>query len=90
MRGERDYLIPGSRGRLLTFCRLAGLPKTVLENAQLRADCLKVETQERMVTALARRTQRLLQSTFSNVTDSAATLRNAALLYKAVKLVVKE
>jgi DNA mismatch repair protein MSH3 len=69
---------------------LAGLPKTVLENAQLRADCLKVETQKRMMTALARRTQRLLQSTFSNVTDSAATLRTAEWLYKAVKLVVKE
>ncbi|GFZ42602.1 MutS protein homolog 3 [Saitozyma sp. JCM 24511] len=70
--------------------RLAGLPKTVLENAQLRADCLKVETQKRMMTALARRTQRLLQSTFSNVTDSAATLRTAEWLYEAVKLVVKE
>lgn len=40
--------------------RLAGLPEGVLQNAQLRADMLKVETQKRAQLAVAKRTRKLL------------------------------
>lgn len=45
----------------LTNDRLAGLPENVLQNAQLRAGMLKVETQNRAKLAVAKRTRKLLE-----------------------------
>jgi len=79
--------------------RLAGLPKNVLQNAQLRADQLKYETEQRRRLALASRTQHLLNDiddheTATAMTADAATpkivlLKNANVLHRALQLYVK-
>ncbi|ORY24383.1 muts domain V-domain-containing protein [Naematelia encephala] len=72
--------------------RLAGLPKNVLQTAQLRGDSLKHETQQRLLSALARRSQRLfknLRTTSSGIEDPSETIKNALTLQKALHLLIK-
>jgi len=69
--------------------RLAGLPKSVLQLAQERADHLKVETEERMLSAVTHRSSLLLTDLSSRGTGRSTTaiLHNAQLLSKAFDLV---
>lgn len=85
--------------RIMTHSRLAGLPKNVLQTAQLRADQLKYETEQRRRLALASRTHHLLDdindndtvhdSTVNTPTRKAALLKNAHALHRALQLYVK-
>jgi len=66
--------------------RLAGLPKTVLENAQLRADQLKVETAKKNAEALAKRTRHLLSNLSTSSLDTRETIQNVQILHKSINL----
>ncbi|WRT65670.1 uncharacterized protein IL334_002615 [Kwoniella shivajii] len=70
--------------------RLAGLPKSVLETAQLRADYLKHETQLRLLNALSRRTGKMLKD-ISDVQGrkKEEILKNVMTLDRALRLVSK-
>lgn len=72
---------------------LAGLPKSVLDNAQSRSESLKTETRHRTLSALSKRTQRLLASTRDETSTTKImaktagdTLRNAELLHRSLLL----
>jgi DNA mismatch repair protein MSH3 len=65
--------------------RLAGLPKTVLENAQLRSDVLKADTEKKAAAALARRIKLLLSGSDSATGgQSTVMLRHALSLLKTL------
>ncbi|KAK4686072.1 DNA mismatch repair protein MSH3, partial [Tremellales sp. Uapishka_1] len=65
--------------------RLAGLPNSVLQQAQTRADYLKHETRQRLADAMARLTQRLLLDCKDEPRHSASdTLKNLVVLHKAL------
>lgn len=66
--------------------RLAGLPKTVLENAQLRADQLKVETAKKNAEALAKRTRHLLSDLSTSSLNARETIQNIQILHKSINL----
>jgi len=70
---------------------LAGLPKEVLQNAQLRADKLKYETNQRRLAALTQRSHKLLAEVTSPAAPSLAseTLKNANALHRALQLFVE-
>ncbi|OCF34115.1 DNA mismatch repair protein MSH3 [Kwoniella heveanensis BCC8398] len=53
--------------------RLAGLPKSVLETAQIRADYLKHETQQRLLASLSRRSTKVFQAIHDNNGPSPST-----------------
>jgi hypothetical protein len=62
--------------------RLAGLPKNILDNAQRKADQLKIETDRRLLASMARRTEQLLGPGRLDSDNAKEVLRNASLLYK--------
>ncbi len=70
---------------------LAGLPKNVLQNAQLRADHLKYETGQRLLAALARRSRLLIRDSQldDNETPPDEVLKNVLALHKALELARK-
>lgn len=81
-----------SVARSLICCRLAGLPKGVLETAQLRGDVLRHETQQRLLSAMTRRSQRLLTDLRPDSPHSHSTLdvlKNIDTLHKALRLAGK-
>jgi len=63
----------------------------VLQNAQLRADHLKYETQQRLLAALGRRSRQLISTTRSPESNTASreVLKKAAALHKALALAGK-
>ncbi|KAK8861547.1 hypothetical protein IAR55_002369 [Kwoniella newhampshirensis] len=69
--------------------RLAGLPRSILETAQTRADYLKHETKQRLLSALARRTKKMLHDVKhpEETVPAKDVLRNVTLLHKALDLV---
>ena len=71
--------------------RLAGLPKEVLQTAQLRADKLKYETNQRRLLAITQRSHKALiaASTQSASSPASVTLKNANALHRALQLFVK-
>nr|XP_031862964.1 uncharacterized protein CI109_001439 [Kwoniella shandongensis]KAA5530036.1 hypothetical protein CI109_001439 [Kwoniella shandongensis] len=70
--------------------RLAGLPRSILETAQTRADYLKHETKQRLLSALTRRTEKMLRDLKEHeVASPKEVLRNVGLLYKALGLVTR-
>lgn len=65
--------------------RLAGLPKSVLENAQMRSDILKADTQKKAAASLARRVQLLLSDPEAGKGEQASVmLKNALTLLKII------
>ncbi|TXT09048.1 hypothetical protein VHUM_02522 [Vanrija humicola] len=67
--------------------RLAGLPASILDRAQARADDLKRETDNRSAAALARRTKSMLDDLASPSAAPASILRHAEMLATALALV---
>ena len=75
---------------IMRLCSLAGLPKVVLENAQLRSDHLRAETAQRQISSLSKRTQRLWSDLDPNNHKSAEEiLHHAVMLHKVLRSVVK-
>ncbi|WWC87833.1 uncharacterized protein L201_002726 [Kwoniella dendrophila CBS 6074] len=71
--------------------RLAGLPKSILENAQLRADYLKHETQLRLVSALTKRTGRMLNDIQDKGEDKTeGILRNINILDRGLRMITTD
>ncbi|KIR32664.1 DNA mismatch repair protein MSH3 [Cryptococcus deuterogattii MMRL2647] len=66
--------------------RLAGLPKPILDNAQMRSNSLKTETQERLRGIVARRVSQMLHNLLDNQTSSSQVLRNVEMLHKSLSL----
>ncbi|RXK40429.1 DNA mismatch repair protein MSH3 [Tremella mesenterica] len=65
--------------------RLAGLPRSVLDNAQARADQLKRENESRRFLSLVRRFRQLYTDiSTSSTTDPIEIIQNANTLYKAL------
>ena len=62
--------------------RLAGVPQSVLEMAQMRSDQLKLETEERRALNVAKRAQALLRHMRSSDAPSVDILKNMSTLYK--------
>ncbi|WVQ94763.1 hypothetical protein IAU59_001844 [Kwoniella sp. CBS 9459] len=85
--------------------RLAGLPRSVLETAQIRADYLKHETQQRLLASLSRRSNRMFRDIDIASTGTDATqdkivkdvtrtpardvLRNVGVLERALRLITE-
>lgn len=71
--------------------RLAGLPRAVLDTAQVRADLLKTETEDRAAAALAARSKRVLDASLGKAPNkgSAEVARSAEALLKMLRLHVK-
>ncbi|WVR03855.1 hypothetical protein IAU60_000852 [Kwoniella sp. DSM 27419] len=69
--------------------RLAGLPKSVLDTAQIRADYLKHETQQRLLAVLTKRSSRLFKDVLSEPSGTPMTdvLRNIRGLDRALGMV---
>jgi DNA mismatch repair protein MSH3 len=79
-----------SRTSVILISRLAGLPKDVLDNAQRKADQLKIETERRLLASLARRTEiLLLAGKGSGTATPADILKNAFFLYKTLGRLAK-
>ncbi|OXG15057.1 DNA mismatch repair protein MSH3 [Cryptococcus neoformans Ze90-1] len=66
--------------------RLAGLPKPILDIAQMRSSSLKAETQERLRGTIARRVGRVLHDMLENQTSPSQMLRNVEMLHKSLSL----
>lgn len=64
--------------------RLAGLPKPILDTAQMRSSSLKAETQERLRGIVARRVGWMLHNLFDNKTSSSQVLRNVEMLHNSL------
>ncbi|WVF67166.1 hypothetical protein IAT40_001912 [Kwoniella sp. CBS 6097] len=75
--------------------RLAGLPKSVLDTAQIRADYLKHETQQRVLASLSRRSTRMFEDIGRGPTANGAetvistreALKNIGALDRALKMI---
>ncbi|WWC60269.1 uncharacterized protein I303_102837 [Kwoniella dejecticola CBS 10117] len=70
--------------------RLAGLPRTILDNAQTRSDYLKHETKQRLLSSLSRRTKKVFDDLEVKVDGQPRTpveiLKNVRILDRALDL----
>lgn len=93
---KRPLLEYGVLGMRICLCRqtivtdivsrLAGLPKPILDIAQMRSSSLKAETQERLRGTIARRVGRVLHDMLENQTSPSQMLRNVEMLHKSLSL----
>ncbi|WVQ64881.1 uncharacterized protein L199_003050 [Kwoniella botswanensis] len=67
--------------------RLAGLPKSLLDTAQLRADYLKHETKLRLLNSLTKRTGKLFKDLRSGESQVGEVLKNVRMLDRGVKMI---
>ncbi|WWD05762.1 hypothetical protein V865_003845 [Kwoniella europaea PYCC6329] len=67
--------------------RLAGLPKSLLDTAQLRADYLKHETKLRLLNSLTKRTGKLSKDLRSGESQVGEVLKNVRMLDRGLKMI---